>query len=280
MEKELSLEEKIKIVTSFLLDSPPGEINDVYTDLQTLMNDDAAFKEGILSALEEYNTKQYITVKLPGQEHEVIISKYGQSENGLFVDPKSRQIFRVDHMLPEATVVESLEPDEETEPLRAALEKAVEDYVIDHYPKGVSAVYSKDQKLTIVIVDNKYNPDNYWNGRWRSTWFISPDSGDIKGNVIVNVHYYEDGNVQLNCNKDFELTANTNFENHALAAAAYVKQIGKVENEFQASLIEAYADLSDNTFKSLRRALPLTRNKLDWDKISNYNIKQELNKEK
>ncbi|CAG8490794.1 11508_t:CDS:2 [Ambispora gerdemannii] len=269
--KELPLEEKIKIVNGFLLDSPPGEITDVITDLQTLMSDDAAFEEGILSTLEEYNTEQYITVKLPEQKHEVIISKYGQLESDLFIDPKSRQIFRFNHLRPEATLVEALEPDEETEPLRAALETAVEGYVIDHYPKGVSAVYSKDQKLTIVIVDNKYNSDNFWQ---------VIDSGEIKGNVKANVHYYEDGNVQLNCNKDFELTTNTNFDKHASAAAAYLKQIGKAENEFQASLIEAYADLSDNTFKSLRRALPLTRNKLDWDKISNYNIGQELSKEK
>ena len=35
------------------------------------MADDAAFQDGILDALQEYNTKQYITVKLPGQENQV-----------------------------------------------------------------------------------------------------------------------------------------------------------------------------------------------------------------
>ena len=40
-------------------------------DVRVLMADDAAFQDGILDALQEYNTKQYITVKLPGQENQV-----------------------------------------------------------------------------------------------------------------------------------------------------------------------------------------------------------------
>lgn len=50
-------------------------------------------------------------------------------------------------------------------------------------------------------------------------------------------------------------------------AEAYIKLICKAENEYQASLNESYVELSENTFKGLRRALPLTRHKLDWDKV-------------
>jgi hypothetical protein len=41
------------------------------TDVRCLMDDDKAFQEGIRGALEQYNTEQFITVKLPEQEHEV-----------------------------------------------------------------------------------------------------------------------------------------------------------------------------------------------------------------
>ncbi|CAG8479209.1 F-actin-capping protein subunit alpha [Gigaspora rosea] len=274
----LSVEERLKIANSFLLDSPPGEVNDVYSDIKVLLNNNnAAYQEGLLDALRQYNIEQYVTVTLPEQESMVILSKYGQIENDRFFDPKSHQAFTVDHISQDVTEVEPHTPDETTEPLRSAVETAISEYVADHYPKGASATYSTGETITIAIVDNKYNPSNLWNGRWRSTWVISPESGEIKGTIKVNVHYYEEGNVQLNSTKDIEITSSpVNSEDLAASAAAYSKSICKAENEFQTALNESYIELSENTFKGLRRALPLTRHKIDWDKISNYKIGQEL----
>ncbi|GBC09088.1 hypothetical protein RclHR1_00860026 [Rhizophagus clarus] len=280
--ENLSTEEKLKIVTNFLLSSPPGESDEVYNDIRVLTADDPALQTGILNALREYNTEQYITVNLPlqeNQENQVLVSKFGQieNENDLYLDPKSHQAFRFDHMIRTVTDVEPRPPDEKTEPLRSAVENAITNYVEDHFKDGVSSVYSTENgTITIAIVDNKYNSSNFWNGRWRSTWVVDPETGKLKGNIKVNVHYYEDGNVQLDSNKEIEVETSTTTENPAAAAAAYVRLIGKAENEYQTAVNEAYIELSENTFKSLRRSLPLTRQKLDWDKILNYKIGQEL----
>jgi hypothetical protein len=40
-------------------------------DVRTLVNNDEGLQDGILQALEQYNTEQHITVTLPGSEHEV-----------------------------------------------------------------------------------------------------------------------------------------------------------------------------------------------------------------
>lgn len=48
------------------------------------------------------------------------------------------------------------------------------------------------------------------------------------------------------------------------------KLLALVENEegkYQVSLNDAYQEMAEKTFKGLRRALPLTRQKLDWDKV-------------
>ena len=57
-------------------------------------------------------------------------------------------------------------------------------------------------------------------------------------------------------------------DNVTAHATSVYKQIAKAEGEFQTALNESYAQLSETTFKSLRRALPVTRNKIDWHAIS------------
>ena len=51
------------------------------------------------------------------------------------------------------------------------------------------------------------------------------------------------------------------------SASKILALIEAEENRYQASLNESYQEMGDKTFKSLRRALPITRAKLDWDKV-------------
>jgi len=46
--------------------------------------------------------------------------------------------------------------------------------------------------------------------------------------------------------------------------------IGGEEGKYQISLSDTYQEMGEKTFKGLRRALPLTRQKLDWDKVRNF----------
>lgn len=269
MAEDLSIDEKLKIASEFLLESPPGEFNDVLNDVRLLVNNDQALQEGVLPAVEKYNREQYMTVKSPGHEHEIIISEFNHIDGKRYLDPKSKEIVTVDHMRLTASDPEPFTNEPSNEETRAAIEIAVKAYVSDHYPHGVYGVYSKDNTVTICVVDNKYNPNNFWNGRWRSTWSVS--GSNLKGDVKVNVHYYEDGNVQLNTSNTFSTSIATNSD-VKLFAKEIIKQIEKLEGEFQTGLNSTYAQLSDNAFKSLRRALPVTKTKVDWNKIANYKI--------
>ena len=84
----------------------------------------------------------------------------------------------------------------------------------------------------------------------------------------MNVHYYEQGNVQLSTTHTVSLdlpaaiTPNTNG-----SASKVLALVEAEESRYQSSLNESYQEMGDKTFKSLRRALPMTRAKLDWDKV-------------
>jgi capping protein (actin filament) muscle Z-line, alpha len=43
--------------------------------------------------------------------------------------------------------------------------------------------------------------------------------------------------------------------------------IKKYEQEYHAKLNERYTELSEKAFKAMRRQLPVTKQKLDWDKV-------------
>ncbi|ORX91851.1 F-actin capping protein, alpha subunit [Basidiobolus meristosporus CBS 931.73] len=274
-ETELNIEQKIKIASGFLLASPPGEVNDVFNDIRSLIDDDEVLVEGIIDTLREYNTEQFVTVALPEQEQEVVVCKAGEVDEVHYLDPRSKQVFKFDHLRQTVADLEEHTPDEEMEPFRAALEEAVDAYCADHYPNGTASVFTSGRVLTIVVVDNKYNQANFWNGRWRSLWTLDLDSNELKGSLKVQVHYFEDGNVQLNSSKDVTIEINAG-SNPGLIANLAIKKITKAESEFQEGMNNGYNQLSDSTFKGLRRTLPVTRSKIDWDKMMNYKIGSEL----
>ena len=69
---------------------------------------------------------------------------------------------------------------------------------------GSVAVFASEEggrpRLTLCIQSSQLQPKNYSNGRWRSEWSVllsGEKSVEVKGSIRVQVHYYEDGNVQL-----------------------------------------------------------------------------------
>jgi capping protein (actin filament) muscle Z-line, alpha len=54
----------------------------------------------------------------------------------------------------------------------------------------------------------------------------------------------------------------------ASSASKILALVEDEEGKYQTSLNETYHEMGEKTFKGLRRALPMTRQKLDWDKVT------------
>ncbi|KIM28917.1 hypothetical protein M408DRAFT_68710 [Serendipita vermifera MAFF 305830] len=272
-------EQRVAAAAKLLVQSPPGEINDCLTDIRVIIDDDNRLQRGIDQALREYNIAQFVTVQAPNADHQIIISDaglIGSDEDNRFFDPRTKTSFLFDHLGLAASEPREEEVDEDAETFRAALDSAAQEYINDHYRDGVASVFVPSSgKFTLQLVANRYNPANFWSGRWRSKYEIDMDAKTVKGVIYVTVHYYEQGNVQLTT----EYTPTLSLPPSApstQAAKQLLLQIAEQENTYQSALSDTYQDLGEKRFKTLRRALPMTRNKIDWDKVTGYKLGAEL----
>lgn len=145
-------------------------------------------------------------------------------------------------------------------------------YVDEHFPStsGFGVFPQPDETIAVVIVDSKYSPKNYWNGRWRSWYLLDPNSGRVSGSIEVDVHYFEDGNVRLKTRKEIGIVLPSNAANDPLELVA---KIATAESKYQDEVNHSFINLNEGSFKALRRQLPVTRSKMNWGQaLGNYRL--------
>ena len=161
--------------------------------------------------------------------------------------------------------------------LISSLLKSLSTYFSEHYSAASSgSAYtvctspSSSTDLSILLVANKYSPSNFWTGRWRSTFTYSTSTQELSGTIKVNVHYYEDGNVALTTNKSVKA------DNAGNSGAEIVRKIAATEKAYQEELNRGFVSLNETSFKGLRRPLPVTRQKVEWEKVAGYKLGSDL----
>lgn len=208
-----------------------------------LLENDDLLKNKCVNAIAQYNVGQFVPVKLDGVAKQVyyfhflnflqifnyflqtLITPYNDLGNGRFYDEVSKKSFKYDHVRKEAADLQP-HPAESgiTEQWRQALQTQLDIYIDDHYAKsGTGVVFARNGVFTICIESHQFQPKNFCNGRWRSEWNVPVGDGksgsqEMKGKILSQVHYYEDGNVQLFSEKEPVLKVNVsvNFFFHKL----------------------------------------------------------------
>jgi len=283
-DEEVSAETKINIATYFVMSSPTGEVHDVLTDVEKLVNDKSALSEETINKiLKDYNVDQMVAANDPNGTP-MLVSAYGQVDANNYLNPTSNQVVTFNHKEQKFTKVTDQKQslDASIAKYRAAAQKQLDTYLESHYKTGkcVALVYGADNgKLTICISAKNVHLANFWTGGWRSAFSMSvgsQGSSELKGNIKYNVHYFEDGNVQLHTNTD--KTATINVSDADATAAEIIKAVSKIENDFQSNLETMYVNMHSNTFKSMRRFYPVTRQPMVWS-VAAHNLANEVQKQ-
>jgi capping protein alpha len=59
----------------------------------------------------------------------------------------------------------------------------------------------------------------------------------------------------------------------ASSGPAVLRQIAGIEKRYQEELNRAFGSLSEGAFKALRRQLPVTRQKVEWERVGGYRVR-------
>ncbi|CAH3028010.1 unnamed protein product [Porites evermanni] len=282
-DEPISDAEKVRIASDFIKHAPPGEFNEVFNDVRILLSNDNLLKEEAARFCKEKIKAFFFSIRKC--DWKVLVTKHGELPDGRFHDPRSKKAFHYDHLRKEASNLADHDPNPTAEPWRSAIEESVTAYVRDHYPHGVCTVCTNisigilgSRPLFAILLLTLAILSIFRNGRWRSEWSVSfqPSGGNVEvtGILKVQVHYYEDGNVQLVTTKEVKEDLKVTSEHGT--AKHFLQIVDNAETDYQRALSENYSTMSDTTFKALRRQLPITRTKIDWNKILNYKIGQEL----
>ncbi|KAM7279508.1 hypothetical protein ACFE04_006642 [Oxalis oulophora] len=271
VEVELNDEQKKEVAKWFLLNAPAGEIQYVAKDLRKVLNDDQLYEEAASQAFPLYNKSHFISLPLPCNSGDVLVTSYGEIDEKQYLDPRTAQVAIVDHI---KQVCKDIRPatDEELpspyiEEFRCALDAEILKYVGEAYPKGVCSVYcvkgkdvdgpGSDFELVVFLDESQLL--------------------ELRGKLQVGAHYFEEGNVQLDTKN--ECKDSTVFQAPDDSAIAIAHTIRHHETQYLASLEESYSNLSDATFKDLRRKLPVTRTQFPWHNTLQFSLTRDITKE-
>jgi capping protein alpha len=258
-----------KIRKYIIKSCPVGETKDVFVDLSKLFPSFNPEDPEVLAVMKDFNEEHLVLAK--GENNlKYVVSQTGAQEN-FYIDQRNNQRHFVNHLEAKITASEPLEMviDETIKIYRDEIEKKILKYKDDYYKEQDFGVFvygegTSDQFSFYVAISAKnLNFKNFYGGEWLSEWRITKNS--LIGKIRINAHFFEDGNVQLKEIKNIEEKLGL-IGNDPIGESAYVVElIEKLETKLQTGLDVIYENMPDQFFKAMRRILPFTNTKMEWN---------------
>ncbi|KAG2732222.1 hypothetical protein G9P44_004639 [Scheffersomyces stipitis] len=253
------------LVNSLVESAAPTELPYVSKDLSILLS--GSNSSTVVDSIEEF-----VNEKAAVFSSAYIASKHNKdSSSSKYIDFISKKKFNIDINTQRAIDFEPFSPLVEYPEYYNDLVEKLGQYGEDHYPSTFvfTVVPKSSDEVEIIIIGQRLNHENFFTGQWKSIYTISNTS--ISGEVSLDIHYYEDGNVRLNFNKAVKESLSS------ANASAIINAINDLENKITMQIVENFNDLNQKYFKNLRRLLPVTRSKINWGSaIGNYRLGSDV----
>ncbi|KAI5963635.1 CAP1 [Candida pseudojiufengensis] len=250
-----------EIVNSLILSAPSTELPDVIKSLKKILSTDIT-NSIIENSINEYLTKTSIII-----DGYIINADNKDSDSSKFIDYIRNEKFNFDLINQKIIDVESYENELNVpKDLVSKLEQYGNDYYINF---NITIIPINEDAYKIILIGEKQNHENFYTGIWTSEYEIS--SNEVEGKINLDIHYFEDGNVRLKFDEKTtdKLKSNT--------SSSIVNFINNFENQIENQIISSFVNLNQNSFKNLRRLLPVTRSKLNWGSaIGNYRLGSDV----
>ena len=103
--------------------------------------------------------------------------------------------------------------------------------------------------------------ENCHSGSFTACYNLDLNNNTVDGKAEIVCHYFEDGNVQLATNVLFDsITVKPDPSLNNI-----FKQISRWENEIISKLQSMFEGINENILKSVRRVLPISKTKFEWN---------------
>ena len=237
-----SATDQLRIARHLLLSAPPGQFDHILTDLHEILPSEVTSDPNWAQAIQdEYND----------QTGRKILLGEGEGEG----DDKDFKIAN-----------------------DRGLDEGFKKYVERFYSsQGVTSNYrlfeggDNNNKINVLLCAERVNFQQFHAGSWTSRYSIQfNDDGSksvtMSGTINLHAHTFENGTLQLKSTVDLPEVTTTQDR--------IMKQIQKWDEDSVMSLHGVYDDMSDDILKKLRRVMPITRTKFDWNVQGHRGIRE------
>mmetsp|Transcript_19847 Transcript_19847/g.39811 ORF Transcript_19847/g.39811 Transcript_19847/m.39811 type:complete len:270 (-) Transcript_19847:92-901(-) len=163
------------------------------------------------------------------------------------------------------------------------LTKSMDDYLARHFSSaGVQAAQKivrendggADSAISVTVYVERIDLKNFNASSWKGTYSILPTSNSLSGEVVICAHTFENGgNFQLHSKMKLDSTSFKSAAGSHRDAMAWTEEAVKKIETFEkeqvlGKLKEMYESMNSVHLKNLRRVMPVTRTKMEWNVLA------------